>query len=99
MTTWSLMIISNGMLTTCPILRAPEIQAPRPVIGLPLDGHVVERPNAMSITCSISASSSSSRARARAQGARLAAAARSAAMTITHVKTELRKYAYAIVER
>ena len=58
MTTWSLMIISNGMLTTCPILRAPEIQAPRPVIGLPLDGHVVERPNAMSITCSISASSS-----------------------------------------
>ena len=57
MTTWSLMIISNGMLTTCPILRAPEIQAPRHVIGLPLDGHIIERPNAMNITCHISASS------------------------------------------
>jgi len=53
MTTWSLMIISNGMLTTCPILRAPEIQAPRPAIGL-----WMATSSSATITCSISASSS-----------------------------------------
>ena len=50
------MIVANGTLTQCQILRAPEVEHPRHTAELPVCGFVERRP-AETVTCHVSATS------------------------------------------